>query len=79
LNALADMLLGWALHESSNPKYTAWLTGIAEGLLAEADIVGRIDVRYRGLSRRCGSSLNMSTYRLNATFGGFLESAWESI
>jgi hypothetical protein len=48
LNALADMLLGWALHESSNPKYTAWLTGIAEGLLAEADIVGRADVRLRG-------------------------------
>lgn len=48
LNTLADMLLGWALHESSNPKYTAWLTGIAEGLLAEADTVGRADARFRG-------------------------------
>jgi hypothetical protein len=40
LNALSDMLLGWALHVSTNPKYSAWLTGIAEGLLAEADALG---------------------------------------
>ena len=40
MNALADMLLGWAFNESSDPKRTAWLTGIAEGLLAEADTLG---------------------------------------
>ena len=40
LNALSDTLLGWALHESCNPKRSAWLTGIAEGLLAEADALG---------------------------------------
>ena len=38
--ALADMLLGWALGGSSNPKRSAWLTGIAEGLMAEADLLG---------------------------------------
>ena len=40
LNALSDTLPGWALHESCNPKRSAWLTGIAEGLLAEADALG---------------------------------------
>ena len=40
LNALSDMILGWALHVSTNPKYSAWLTGIAEGLEAEADALG---------------------------------------
>ena len=38
--ALADMLLGWALGESCDAKRTAWLTGISEGLLAEADQLG---------------------------------------
>ncbi len=40
MNALADMLLGWAFNESSDPKRSAWLTGIAEGLLEEADTLG---------------------------------------
>jgi hypothetical protein len=40
MRALADMFLGWAQHESSDPKRSAWLTGIAEGLLAEADHLG---------------------------------------
>ena len=40
MNALADMLLGWAFNESSDPKRAAWLTGIAEGLLEEADTLG---------------------------------------
>ncbi len=40
LNTLSDTLLGWALHQSCDPKRTAWLTGIAEGLLAEADALG---------------------------------------
>ena len=40
MHALADMFLGWALNESSDPKRSAWLTGIAEGLLAEADNLG---------------------------------------
>ena len=40
MNALADMLLGWALHESSDPKRSAWFTGISEGLMAEADSLG---------------------------------------
>jgi len=35
--AVADIFFGWALGETSNAKRTAWLTGIAEGLLAEAD------------------------------------------
>jgi len=34
-NAFADMFLGWALHESSDPRHSAWLTGAAERLLAE--------------------------------------------
>jgi hypothetical protein len=38
--ALADMFLGWAQHESSDSKRSAWLTGVAEGLLAEADHLG---------------------------------------
>ncbi len=38
--ALADVLLGWALHESSDRKRFAWLTGISEGLLAEANSLG---------------------------------------
>ena len=40
MNALADMFLGWAFNESSDPKRAAWLTGIAEGLLEEADTLG---------------------------------------
>ena len=39
-NAFADMFLGWALHESSDPRHSAWLTGAAEGLLVEADTLG---------------------------------------
>ena len=38
--ALADMLIGWALDERTDPKRSAWLTGVAEGLLAEADLLG---------------------------------------
>ncbi len=38
--ALADMLIGWALDESSDPKRSAWLTGVSEGLLAEAELLG---------------------------------------
>ncbi len=48
MNALADMFLGWAFNESSDPKRSAWLTGMAEGLLANVDTVGRADVRFRG-------------------------------
>ncbi len=40
LNALADMFFGWAFNEGSDPKRTAWLTGMAEGLLEEADTLG---------------------------------------
>jgi len=40
MRALADMFLGWATHESSDPTWSAWLTGIVEGLLAEADNLG---------------------------------------
>jgi hypothetical protein len=40
MHALADMFLGWALNESGSPKRSAWLTGIAEGLLAESDHLG---------------------------------------
>ena len=38
--ALADMFIGWAGGESADPKRSAWLTGIAEGLMAEADLLG---------------------------------------
>lgn len=38
--ALADMLIGWAGDERTDPKRSAWLTGFAEGLLAEADLMG---------------------------------------
>ena len=38
--ALADTFVGWALHESSDPKRSARFTGIAEGLMAEADSLG---------------------------------------
>jgi hypothetical protein len=38
--ALADMFIGWAGHEETEPMRSAWLTGFAEGLLAEADLVG---------------------------------------
>ena len=38
--ALADMLIGWALDERTDPKRSAWLIGVAEGLLAEADLLG---------------------------------------
>ncbi len=40
MNALADMFFGWAFNEGSDPKRTAWLTGMAEGLLEEADTLG---------------------------------------
>ena len=40
MSALADMFLGWAFNEGSDPKHSAWLTGAAEGLLAEADSLG---------------------------------------
>ena len=38
--ALADTFIGWALDNSADPKRSAWLTGFAEGLLAEADLLG---------------------------------------
>ena len=38
--ALADMFFGWAIGETSDAKRSAWLTGIAEDLLAEADQLG---------------------------------------
>ena len=38
--AVADTFIGWALDKSVSPKRTAWLTGRAEGLLAEADKLG---------------------------------------
>jgi hypothetical protein len=40
MQALADMFLGWAQNESSDPKRSAWLAGVAEGLLAEAENLG---------------------------------------
>ncbi len=38
--ALADTFIGWALDKSNDPKQSAWLSGYAEGLLAEADLLG---------------------------------------
>ena len=38
--ALADMFFGWAIGETSDAKRGAWLTGISEDLLAEADQLG---------------------------------------
>jgi len=38
--ALADTFIGWSLGESIDPKRSAWLAGYAEGLLAEADLLG---------------------------------------
>ncbi len=38
--ALADMFIGWALGKSIDPKRSAFLTGVSEGLLAEADLLG---------------------------------------
>ncbi len=38
--ALADTFIGWSLNESIDPKRSAWLAGFAEGLLAEADLLG---------------------------------------
>lgn len=38
--ALAEMFIGWAGYEGTDPERSAWLTGLAEGLLAEADLVG---------------------------------------
>ena len=38
--ALADTFMGWALDERCDPKTTAWWTGVSEGLLAEADLLG---------------------------------------
>jgi hypothetical protein len=37
---LADMFIGWALSKKFDPKQSAWFVGFAEGLLAEADLVG---------------------------------------
>jgi hypothetical protein len=37
---LADTLIGWALDKRNDPKRSAWRTGISEGLLAEADLLG---------------------------------------
>ncbi len=36
----ANTFLGWALGKNIDPKWTAFLTGAAEGFLAEADLVG---------------------------------------
>ena len=38
--ALADMFIGWALDKSIDPKRSAFLAGVSEGLLAEADLLG---------------------------------------
>ena len=38
--ALADMFIGWAGYERTDPERSAWLTGLAEGLLAEAHLLG---------------------------------------
>ncbi len=38
--ALSDMLTGWALDKSTDPNRSAFLTGVSEGLLAEADLLG---------------------------------------
>ncbi len=38
--ALADMLTGWALDKRNDPKRSAWLTGVSEGLMAEANLLG---------------------------------------
>ncbi len=38
--ALADTFIGWALDESTDPKRSAWLAGFAEGVWAEADLLG---------------------------------------
>ncbi len=38
--ALADMLTGWALDNRNDPKRSAWLTGVSEGFMAEADQLG---------------------------------------
>jgi hypothetical protein len=38
--AFADMFIGWALDKRNDPKRSAWLTGVSEGLLAEADLLG---------------------------------------
>ena len=38
--ALSDMLTGWALDKRNDPKRSAWLTGVSEGLMAEADQLG---------------------------------------
>ena len=40
MNALANMFFGWALSGNFDPKQSAWYTGVAEGLLAEAELVG---------------------------------------
>ncbi len=38
--ALSDMLTGWALDERTDPKWSARLTGVSEGLMAEANLLG---------------------------------------
>ena len=37
---LANTFIGWGLGKNIDPKWTAFLTGAAEGLLAEADLLG---------------------------------------
>ncbi len=37
---LANTFIGWALGKNIDPKRSAFLTGAAEGLLAEADLLG---------------------------------------
>jgi len=40
MNALANMFFGWALSGNFDAKQSAWYTGVAEGLLAEAELAG---------------------------------------
>jgi len=37
---LANTFIGWALGKNIDPKQSAFLTGVSEGLLAEADLLG---------------------------------------
>ncbi len=37
---LANTFIGWGLGKNIDPKQSAFLTGAAEGLLAEADLLG---------------------------------------
>ena len=38
--ALAEMFIGWGLDKRNDPKRSAWLTGVSEGLFAEVDLLG---------------------------------------